>query len=236
MTKIIKNIIYISLLFVLSGCSISYEVNIEEDRKVNDELIVNVSNTLAGTYYDSPREYLENISTSKMSEFNISNYKKTYDIGNDISKVFLTNTHYSVENYFNSPIIRYLYKNVSVKKEGNNIIILLNGMNDVMSTINNYDENYGLEDFSIVLNSKYFLKDDNADERNIFTGKYVWNFKQDSLGKEIKLTITQNKNYFAIVSDYLGLFIFPVVILIIGVIIYVIYLLFKQKINHVNRI
>jgi hypothetical protein len=109
-------------------------------------------------------------------------------------------------------------------------------MNDVMDIYGGYDENYSLTDFSVVLNSKYIIKDSNADEKNFFKGSYTWNYDENSLGKDIELTITDNKNYFAILSGQLGILLVPIVISIIGVIIYIAYLLINRKIKRVNQL
>lgn len=237
MTLNIKKIaILFVLLFLLSGCSINYEINIDKDKKLNDKISLEVSNEVSSLYYDNPREYLEYMFKQKTIEFGLPNYIPFYNIENENSKIEINYTHDTVDSYFNSGIVKVLFKNVSVTKKGNDTIIKLNGMKDIFGEYDDLDYMYYAPSFNIVLKSEYIIKDSNADERNFFKGNYTWKMSKDSLNKNIELTISNKKNYFAIINGKLGLLVVPTIILIISILAYIIYLLINQKIKRVNQL
>lgn len=231
-----KIILLIITLFMISGCSLKYNVLIDEEKSVTDYLSITIPSSLGATYFDTTREYLDYMYENKTEEYGISGYSKEYEIGNDFSTINMTKTYSSVESYLNSGIIKKLYSNISVLKDGDNTIVKLSGMNDIFGVVNSYDVSHEVEPFSIVLSSKYVIEDDNSDQKNKFKGEYIWNFEADTFGKEIEFTITDKINTSAILNEKIGMFILPMVILAILIIGYIIYAVFKKKAEELNSI
>lgn len=231
-----KVLFLIITMFMLSGCSLKYEVDIDDDRSVTDNISITVPSALSSTYFDTPREYLEYMYEVKTEEYDVTGYSKNFEIGSDFSTVNMSKTYNSVESYLNSGVIRRMYSDVSVTIDGGKTIVKLSGMNDIFASLNNYDSSYGVEPFSIVLNSKYAIENDNSDQRNVMTGTYIWNFDPKTFGKSIEFTVTDRINTVAVINDKYSVALLAIVLLAILTIVYIIYAVLKKKAAEVNSI
>lgn len=235
MKKILKGIIFTAFMILLCGCDIKYSVEITDGFEVNDRVEVDFPTMYAGMYYQKPDEYIRNMYDAKSSEFGISGYKLESEIGDDLSKAILTSTN-SFENYFSNSPLKMMYEHISVEKKGGDTVIKLTGMRDIFGVVENLDEYFRIESFDVAFRSDYYMKDANYTSRNELTGEYVWHFERGELAKTMEFTLTDNKNYAAIVLNYLDYAIIPIILLVFLIICYIIYVVFRRKINEVNSL
>jgi len=232
-----KKILFLIItMFMLSGCSLKYEVEIDEERSVTDNISITIPSSLSSTYFETTREYLEYMYEVKTKEYDVTGYSKNFEIGSDFSTVNMSKTYSSVESYLNSGIIKKMYSDISVTIDGDKTKVKLSGMNDIFGTLNNYDSAYGVEPFSIVLNSKYVIENDNSDQRNVVTGTYIWNFDPNKFGKAIEFTVTDKINTVAVISNKYSVALLAIVVLAILTIVYIIYAVLRKKAAEVNSI
>lgn len=236
MKKVIKSLVMVFFIFMICGCDIKYDIRINQDMSVDDKINVVFPTAYAEFYFQEPKEYVNNIYKAKSEEFGISGYSVKSEIGDDESTAYLNSSSASIESYINNSPLKMLYENINVSKENGDIKIKMTKMNDVFSTIVNYDAMFVLEDFDVVFTSDYLIEDANCDSKNLVTGEYVWSFKKGTLGKTIEFTLTDNKNYSAIVFGKIGYLILPIILLVILLICYIIYSNFKKKVMIVNEI
>lgn len=226
----------ILIMFIVTGCSVKYNVNINSDGSVDDDFHITFPSSLSQTYFPTTREYIEYMYNQKIKEYGIEGYNYNYDIGNDFSTVNMEKTHQTVENFLNSKIIKLLYSNISVSRDGDDIVVNLSGMNDIFGTTGEFKGTQSVDAFDIVLTSQYVIKDDNSDRKNALKGEYIWHFSPDSFGKNISFTVAEKVNVSAVVNKKYGVFVFPIVILAIFGIGYIIYFVFKRRFDAANNI
>lgn len=211
--------IYISLIciFLLSGCSIEY--NLSVNNKIEENIISDSDNvdlyklyknskiaSLYSEYKSSYYYYSDNIEDENFSLY------KVKDISNSSKYKLGFSYDFDISNYYNSTAVNRCYRYFSVSKEGNNVSILTS------SSFNCFDYYEELEKVTINITSYYDVVQSNADQINgkkhtwIITPENASNkpiiFVYDESKKNITLIdyITNN----AYIAVLLGIFIFIV--------------------------
>ncbi len=210
--------IFVSLLLLLSGCSVSYEINLVNDKieeKLtiieNDQSLFDVENDTGWTL----RQIFDSFSQDTDNEFSVENY--SVKSLNDETRLGLEYKSDSSKSLINSSVINQCYNKPTMFVEEN--VITFNTGNDFKC----YEYYENLETISIVLKTNNKVLSSNADlvEDNIYT----WNITKDGNKQiEISYEIKESKE-FNIVTI---LIIIVVAIVSIGVSFYV-YKKFKNE-------
>ena len=118
------------ILFLLTGCSCRYDVSINNDQTVNEEVIIYGTNRLYNTYYktnkvDVLKENLENY----IEDLEENNYE--YYLKEDTEPYIVIKKKYSnMEDYLNnSHFFNDYFDEISYNKEGNIVKIETVGFN-----------------------------------------------------------------------------------------------------------
>ena len=236
MKKIFKILIIFFAVFALSGCSVNYNVNIDNNGSVNDILTLEVLNQMTATYYNTPKEYLENMVRAKSDEYGAIGYNVDYKLEDDTSTAIMKGNYRSIDSYLNSGITKILFSQKDIRKDGDKTIVKLYGLNDIYNSFGTGDYYDFPEEFTITLNSKYVIENDNADEKNALTGVYKWHFKKGVIKKTIEFTITNKSSITANVIGSHPILSLIILVLAIFIIMIIIYGVVKGKIKKVNSI
>lgn len=189
MFKIKKILLMFILILLLSGCSVEYNVSLENDSfKENGSLIEkkeNKDNLSKNGFsfeeqinytYQSMHDVLNGQEMEKTQSFELKKIDTDKEIGLTYSNELKQN------KYYLSPIIRQCYDNVSVKNSNNNIKISTGNYFkcfDYYELLNNVTVNF---------TTNYKVVNNNADE--IKDNTYTWfinknNFKDKEISIEI---------------------------------------------------
>lgn len=227
-----KKIKYILLLFILSGCSVEYNINIDKNINLNENI-----NILAQTEDEILRieEYNGNLPIDvEIDDPSVIEKKDNdieyYDI-NKVEKNIYFNYSYDLDNFKKNVFTNSCYEYVTATKNDNKLIL---ATSKEFSCFEKYNQ---LEDVIVTITSKYKLTDTNAD--NIEKHKYIWYINEDNANnKRLYLSLDTSIEELTFLKklmrgDYFTPFTISIMLLIIGSIIY---LILKRKSNKVDAI
>ena len=227
-----KKILFVFCLFLLTGCSVTYNLDIDSSYLENTSIIDNFSgnnyNYNLYNIYSTKPVPLSNTATI-LSE---SNEKledvKYYDL-NDISD----NNHFGL-NYVGtfdndiplneSSILTFGVGNYDFKQDDKNIII------KVPANIKAFNQFSNLDEIKVNIKTKYKVTDNNADE--VSNDTYTWIITRDNYkDKTIELIITMD-NLLNIGSDN-SMVTFAICLIVLSLICLLIYLFVRSK--YINK-
>lgn len=234
-----KLIILIVMCFVLSGCSVDYNLEINES-KIKENFIINDNISESTTaedilsyynkYYPVYIDEIEGVELeSKEKLDNVNYYEKNYII--DSYGYHMTyNFNHELKNYYRSTLLVYAYSSRDISIN-NNILTLQT------KSMNNYIRHNNLEKLTVNIKTDYKVIENNADLIN--DNVYTWYFtKENNATKRLKMNIDlstskdeeelkEQENLDKQAKSKTNMIIIGIVILIyLGVMIYIV---FKRK-------
>ena len=199
--------ILISLFLVTTGCSVNYEVTLDDNLLSEVLKITENQDSLTSDYkdlidniYNLPQPVYTDADVNPYDETQIIEgveyYQKNMISSQNEYGIEIKYNH-SLNEYEKSNIINRFYKNVTVLRDGNNIT-LSTSRNNLCFDI--YDN---LEEINIIINfdaKKYEVITHNADQEE--KGKYYWNinssnYNNKSVVIELEEKEIKNNQYYA---------------------------------------
>ena len=184
--KKIRLILLVSILFLLSGCSGTYDITLNQNLTIDEKVTLDVKDT-GGIYEKAKQLFINN---------NID--EKKYKVVQKDNKVSITyNESYdSIEDYvLNSILYKQLFDDINYTKQKNKIEfntigkLKLDSKNQI-DIINDYNIDLLLINF----NTDLKVYETNADES--YEGKYTWRLTSDTTEKEIKIQLNPTNREF----------------------------------------
>ena len=232
--KKLKCIVCLFIFILFSGCTIDYEINIDDSIKEQISISDNIENqefkNQIDVYFLQNQQVLYNQvsdpSYPAVDTNDILYYKKEL-VDFEDKHILKYNTTFDLENF------KYLY---SINKCYGNFTVLNNHPYLIITTGNNtcFDNYSSLEKINIIINSKYKIVDSNADEIENETLK--WHVSKNNYKDHyvyLKLDLTEIKNENKELPIYIILLIVFGIVLIAGLLVF---LLFKFLNNRNNKI
>lgn len=177
--KKIKIVFLALLLLLITGCAGTYNVTIDEELAVKEELSITISGEAKN--YEAFDELLRN-----EIEY-LDDYKLTID--GDNLKLDYSHEYSSIEDYLlESQIYEQLFDNVSYNSD--NKEITLSTGNIFNTTTSNLDNSYNIKSLQINITTPLNVIEENADK--ISENTYSWTI--DNNTKEKYLYLTFNKS------------------------------------------
>ena len=221
--KYIKKIIFICLIFALAGCSVEYNVNINEDNSISEKVIAsentNKLQAMTRKKGDNAVNYIYQM------------YKRDDDIDitttddNDTTTSTLVTSYKDIEEYANKATSD-IFDNPIVTRKDKKVTLTIN-QTEPLSKDSSYS--YIYDNITIKINVPFEVIDNNADE--ISGNDYIWYITKDSTLNTIKLVYNEdslkdnfnikindkvfNINYLIIVLGSLALLILIIVFIVI---------------------
>lgn len=223
MKKKIKILLTLLVIFFMTGCSVEYNLNINEDSSVNEEVIASEKTDrleqrtkLKG---DQATNYLFNMFTRPNEDIkfttNVKNYN-TYGIARTV--------HNNINEY-SSKFSSDVFDNIEIINNDDLVTIIAN-QKESLSKGSSSSLLY--DDIVINITVPFIVEDHNADK--VLGNKYTWNIKSNEELKSIKISYKDkefsnranikinNKNYsFKYEYIIIGVIVLIVVLIIISV-------------------
>ena len=213
MNKKIKYIVISVLLLLVTGCSGNYNVKINEDMSVNEELYLNIENK-------------EGLYQKTLKIFNDNNVKeKDYEVvlSDDNLKITYNASYNSIEEYIlNSKIYHQLIDNIELNKSNNYVDLYVNEKLK-LSNLNMKQNGTNLTDLDVLqvnIENPFEVNFSNAEL--VTDNVYTWTIKNGDIEKKIQMQFKPSLDIF----PYRQVIVLSVVIIcfvIIGVSIYIRY-------------
>lgn len=213
MNKKIKYIVISVLLLLVTGCSGNYNVNINEDMSVNEELYLTIENK-------------EGLYQKTLKIFNDNNVKeKDYEVvlSDDNLKITYNASYNSIEEYIlNSKVYHQLIDNIELNKSNNYVDLYVNEKLK-LSNSNMKQNGTNLTDLDVLqvnIENPFEVNFSNAEL--VTDNVYTWTIKNGDIEKKIQMQFKPSLDIF----PYRQVIVLSVVIIcfvIIGVSIYIRY-------------
>lgn len=178
--KRIKKILLLFLIILLSGCSVEYNLTINEDNSVNEKVvakeITNRMNTNTGATGKQAVNYLYEMFDRAGLKTNLST--KTDD---NITTATVTGTHATFDDYI-SNFTSDIFESANVKRDGNITTLTFDQTKYILS-----DSTRGLiyDDITVNITVPYKVLDNNADTYKGNT--YTWEIRKDAELRQIMI-------------------------------------------------
>lgn len=220
-----KKIILLMFLFLLSGCTVNYELTVSEDLSVTE----NFSILNDASYYDmlgDVNSVYKQVVDLGMKETNYVTYE--YVNQNDLygGKV---NYHYNSLIDFKERAKSYkkLYDDIEVNKNGSIITINSIGNLKLAPAISSTNENIDqllIKDFYFSIKLPFKVVSSNADRVDNQNNTYYWDIDNNVTGeKSFQIQFDTSKRFVSfktIISQIDYTFVFIIVIILIGLLVY----------------
>ena len=213
MNKKIKYIVISVLLLLVTGCSGNYNVKINEDMSVNEELYLTIENK-------------EALYQKTLKIFNDNNVKeKDYEVvlSDDNLKITYNASYNSIEEYIlNSKVYHQLIDNIELNKSNNYVDLYVNEKLK-LSNLNMKQNGTNLNDLDVLqvnIENPFEVNFSNAEL--VTDNVYTWTIKNGDIEKKIQMQFKPSLDIF----PYRQVIVLSVVIIcfvIIGVSIYIRY-------------
>ena len=194
--KKMKIFCLLTCILILSGCTINYNItiddNVKEDIIVNDNIrednlfedITNLYNAYVPVYInDNSLDFVD-----KTVIDGVEYYKKSNLLNNGNNYSYsLSYSHKSLEDYQNTQIWNYLLSNNYIKEDSEKISIRTG------YGVKLFSMNTGVENLNIRVTTSLKGLENNADR--VEGNTYIWSFNTDNYRtKNISLVLEKNKN------------------------------------------
>lgn len=217
MNKKLKYIFILLLLFLVTGCSGNYNLKINEDMSIDEELYLTIDNS-GDMYTKTLKIFTDNNIPSDDYEVVVSEgeirvtYNKSYD---------------SIEEYLlDSKIYRQLIDNIQFNKSNDYIDIYVNqklkitGTNGIETNGTNLSN---LDVLQINIENPFDVNFTNAEIKNGNT--YTWTIKNGDIEKKIQMQFKPSLDIF----PYREVFVLSAIIICLAIIILTILLRYKKR-------
>lgn len=181
--KKFKYVLLISLLFIVSGCTATYEVNLNDDKVIENLKISETNKQLFDSVGENGLTLRQNFkelaepSIYSDHNYNVKVIEKEDELGLEYSSS-------SANSIINSSIIQQCYINPNVKVI-DDVVTINTGSN--FKCFQYYDI---LESVKVVFKTNHEVISTNADE--VDGDSYIWNFNKNS-NKQIKISYYESK-------------------------------------------
>lgn len=214
-----KILILIPLIFLVTGCRVNYNLEINKDLTVTEQVKMTESpDYFENRYKELPKTVIDSILNSGSrkqilldNDYDISDTKM-----NSYPAILATKTYNSLENYSKNTIFKdEFFKSFNIKENDNQITF------EATDLVEYDSENVDLYDVAgctISIKVPFVVTNSNADKHNRVTNTYTWTLSSEN-PKEIKITFAKNKLYVYNILTYISIFIIIVIILVIFIVV-----------------
>ncbi len=173
-----KIVILIIALFLVTGCSVKYNVVINEDLSINEEAKISGTEELFKTYYKTTKKHvLEGFLDLYKNSLEEANYQYELVEGKD-PYVVINKKYDNVEDYINnSKLFNDYFDEIKLTEDGNNKKIETIGFHP--NDIDNPDR-FDVKKLDITITCPYEVKNNNAKYVDKETNTYYYELTEKS--------------------------------------------------------
>lgn len=197
-----KYLLFIVSLFLLTGCSVKYNLVINENGKVDETVIFSEKDEVIKQYNSNVNNGIKDIANFYFSGENNINPEIIIDTtninnkkSNGTSNYGLSRTFSSINEYGSGLFFNYYFKNSSIESQNSNYVIFASGFNwdSVKNLSNDYKYKFNVDKITIAIKLPYTVIENNATRINKDENIYYWVFTNDNY-KNINMKLVYSKN------------------------------------------
>ncbi len=214
--KLRFKLILIFLIIFLTGCSGNYNLNINEDMSVDEELYLNIEN----------KENLYQKTLKIFEENNISKDKYTVSIKENNIEINYKDSFLSIEEYLlNSKVYHNMFDEIQFNKSSDYIDLYVNDKIKIKDN-STYLNGSNLTDFDVIqlnITNPFEVNFSNAEIVN--DNIYTWTITKDDITKKIQMQFKPQLNIF----PYREVIVGSVIFICFAIILISIYIRYRKK-------
>lgn len=189
-----KNVLLFIILFLLTGCSVNYDLTIGKNLQVTEDVVVQSDSSLFKYYYDDNKADVINTMLD-----NEPNYKNNYDIeikeDSEYPSLVTKKSYSSLDDFINNSIlIREYFNKVDYElKDG----ILTFRATEFLGKDNDNQEKHNIDFCKINIKTDYDVIESNTSSIN-FGNTHTWSINKNVNDLNIYMKIDTNKKYYQV--------------------------------------
>lgn len=197
-----KKILILLILVLLTGCSVNYELNINQDNTYDEVIYFTETNEVLSKYGESISDAVNNVKEFFLSGENdiepevIVNNKTTFKSNDSESITYkLKKNLDNVKDYSESLFFNYYFESSKVDSDNNMYTIYGNKFNfdNIKKLTTSYKYIFDLDTVVIKIHSDYDVIDTNATNIDREKNDYYWIVNESNASNfELKLTYSKN--------------------------------------------
>ncbi|MBP3765757.1 MAG: hypothetical protein J6G98_01055 [Bacilli bacterium] len=219
-----KNILLIFVFFLLTGCSVNYTLEINNDLSVEESIEASESISYFEkefTFYER-KDAIDSLWENMTSERD-DNY--TYEYNNNDTGIIINKKYKSLDDYLNVKNYTQFFEKIDYSINGDIIKIESTG-NFYPYNTQDY-EKFIIDNFSLKIKTSYHVIKTNADK--IEGNTLIWNINSKTKDKKIYLEMNTSKNYTKDIRIIDFKILFAIIIVISTIVLYVYYRIKKAN-------
>ncbi len=202
--KKIKLALLLFLLFIVTGCSVDYNLIVTSNHKIRENVKLFVRNDQISKKTTNLKKYFKDQIASYENIGSYKKYKFDYKIGDEVSYVKLDAWHSSFGEYKKSIIYNNLFEDVFIFEEDDKITFKTVGKyfySDVYADLESPDPDYYMGDINVKIRLHNKIIDSNADNYDEDTNTLEWTITDKDQTRSIFFEIGPEKRYDIILKD-----------------------------------
>ena len=216
-----KKLFLLLILFLISGCSVNYDLIIDNDSISEDVYIKIPMSEVTDDRYEKQINY-------PMRVYGGKDYNYNQEISDDEENHFVNYSYkHDIDNYKKSLFISMCYDSGGITVDNDTIAISTSNVFRCIAM----DDGFRAKNVDVNIKTKLKVLENNADE--IKGNTYTWHMNEyEYSAKPIKLTIQKNKTVIQKIdrASNLGIFVVISFLLFVGILIYL-FVKIKHKKN-----
>ncbi len=205
------NILLLTILLIfLSGCSMEYNIVINDNMQIEETIYILEDNDVISIYSPNINQYVNNMIQQQYDNKIISNeYSVEYISVNSKSGVIATRLYDKFSNFSDSTKLKdNIYKIVTMTINENMVYLNFDSIEDTYELfLDNELEEAFLDSLILKIKIPYEVISNNADEVNKETNTYIWNYDKFTIDKDVELVFDKdNKFNFNILDKVINMY------------------------------
>jgi len=204
--------VIVLMLFLLTGCTVNYNLEIKENLEVEENIIINFDNVdkfIENNGYTNKEEYIQSIYEELSKKYNVKRHKDIFEI-NNIKNL----------NDLNNENLEEIYTSFYSECNNNNCKIIAKA---------NKNPNVMIGNYIISINLKNKVLKNNADRIDLIKDTYFWYYNND-VKSDIELVFSKNE-FQTVNSEKIKYYFFITIGSLIGIVVLVFVIRFFIKIK-----
>ncbi len=230
-----KIILILIIIFITTGCvSSDYNLTINKDLSVNEEVFISATDEYFDLFYmDYRLTIVKNVYNNQEIMKTLPDNNYSYKLIEEERRpgVLANKKYNNINDYIKETIFKtQVFEDIEYIEKDN--LITIQTKNFLPYVEDETDVRYPISDLKINIKVPYVVTSNNADKYDNVTNTYTWNIDEETKDKKIEITFDKNKIY----VYNLGIYIFISILIILAIIVIVIILKMVKKNKRNNKI
>ena len=195
-----KILLLVFLLVILSGCSVSYEMELYKNGKVNEKVYFIENNSVISKYgsniantINDMVDYYFSYESNVEPQILLSDKKNIKNIGDSESYIYLNKDYLNLNNYEKSLFGTYFFDTFKIDNVGEEKVIYANNLNydKITKLSNDYKYKFNFDTLNIRIKIPYMVSYNNADL--VEDDVYTWIFNKNNYSRDVKIIYNEDE-------------------------------------------